>query len=208
MDRNTQYRIEASGITVDVDLGIGHLALFEVQRDGRSSAPFHRAPWADDAEPPAGTEAPLTSPASPATSFARRSRRPTSRPHRRMAGRQTPPGHWSTAAPAGGGITATFVLEKSGDGRARAEGADAARQPSFPLSAPHLRGRHRRAAGRQPRHGQAADRRPHFLFAKALGGNADAPLEGDPQRGRSILAYPARSTDLTISRAPTAGPST
>ena len=56
MDRNTQYRIEASGITVEVDLGVGHLALFEVERDGRSSAPFHRAPWADDAAPPAGTE--------------------------------------------------------------------------------------------------------------------------------------------------------
>ena len=112
MDRNTQYRIEASGITVDVDLGVGHLALFEVERDGRRSAPFHRAPWADDAEPPAGTEG--------APHLARISGDFFCAPFSTSDVEAAPSHGWPANAawtlvdsrPAnGGGMTATFVLE-------------------------------------------------------------------------------------------------
>ena len=172
----------------------------EVERDGRRTAPFHRAPWADDAAPPAGTE--------DAPHLARISGDFFCAPFvdvRRRGGA----GAWlagqrrldasSTAVPStGGGITATLRAGEAGHGRARAEGADAARRPSLPLSAPHLRRRRGRGAGRQPRHGQAADRRPHVLFAEALGGDADdAAGARSRNAGARSSPIPARSTDLT-----------
>lgn len=45
--------LEARGIRVALDLGLGQLAVFEVFRDGRTIAPFARVPWADGSDDPA-----------------------------------------------------------------------------------------------------------------------------------------------------------
>jgi hypothetical protein len=197
MDRNTQYRIEASGITVDVDLGVGHLALFEVERDGRRSAPFHRAPWADDAEPPAGTEG--------APHLARISGdffcAPFSTPDVEAAPSHGWPANaaWTLvdSRPAnGGGITATFVLEKS------VMGARVLKELTLRDGHPFLYQRHifEGGAGALPVANHAMVRLPTgariSYSPKRWAETPEAALEPDPQRGRSILAYPARSADL------------
>src|ERR1700752_4483731 len=113
MDKSVRHRIEASGIAVEVDLGIGHLALIEVERNGRKSAPFHRAPWADDAQPPEGTE--------DAPHLARISGDFFCAPFCTPDVEPAPPHGWPANAAwapvdsipvAGGGVAATFVLEK------------------------------------------------------------------------------------------------
>src|SRR5439155_19668108 len=42
------YTLAAAGISVSLDLSIGHLRALEVTRAGRTQAPLHLAPWADD----------------------------------------------------------------------------------------------------------------------------------------------------------------
>src|SRR3954469_12803559 len=106
------YRLEASGIAVELDLGIGHLALIEIERDGRKTAPFHRAPWADDPVPPPGTE--------DAPHLARISGDFFCAPFGSADVEPAPAHGWPANAawslvdsrPADGGTTATFVLEK------------------------------------------------------------------------------------------------
>ena len=142
MAGSERYRLEASGITVEVDLGIGHLALIEIERDGRKTAPFHRAPWADDAAPPAGTEdAPHLARISGdffCAPFRLVRRRAGALAwlagQRRMEPRRQP-------ARRGRRHHRDLRAGEAGHGRARAEGTDAARRPSLPLPAPHFRGR-------------------------------------------------------------------
>lgn len=38
----------AAGISVSVDLTVGHIAALEIEREGRRLAPLHRAPWVDE----------------------------------------------------------------------------------------------------------------------------------------------------------------
>ena len=45
--------LEARGIRVVLDLGLGQLAAFEVYRNGRTISPFARVPWADSPDDPA-----------------------------------------------------------------------------------------------------------------------------------------------------------
>lgn len=40
-----EHRIEADGVRLTLDLLNGHIADFEVRRDGRALKPLHRAPW-------------------------------------------------------------------------------------------------------------------------------------------------------------------
>ena len=210
MAGSERYRLEASGITVEVDLGIGHLALIEIERDGRKTAPFHRAPWADDAVPPAGTE--------DAPHLARISGDFFCAPFGAADVEPSPAHGWPANAawsldrqPACGRRRhdSNLRVGKAGHGRARVERADAARRPSLPLSAPHFRGRRRRSVCRQPRHGPAAARRAHLLFAKTLGGDA-RDAAGRRSGARALdprLSRRARPTSPAI-RAATAALST
>jgi hypothetical protein len=43
-----ELKIEADGISVAVDLAIGHLCAMKVESDGRRLTPLHRAPWIDE----------------------------------------------------------------------------------------------------------------------------------------------------------------
>ena len=42
------HTVSAEGISVKVDLDIGHLRSVEIVRDGRKLTPFYTAPWVDD----------------------------------------------------------------------------------------------------------------------------------------------------------------
>ena len=43
-------RIEAEGVRLSLDLAVGHIRRFEIERDGVRIAPLHVAPWVDDPE--------------------------------------------------------------------------------------------------------------------------------------------------------------
>ena len=209
MAGSERYRLEASGITVEVDLGIGHLALIEIERDGRKTAPFHRAPWADDAVPPAGTE--------DAPHLARISGDFFCAPFGAADVEPSPSHGWPANAAwslvdsrpvAGGGTTATFALEKP------VMGARVLKELTLRDGHPFLYQRHifeggaGAVSGRQPRHGPAAARRAHCLFAKALGGDAN-DAAGRRSGARAIRSSPipaARPTSPAI-RAAMAAPS-
>ena len=42
------HTVSAEGISVTVDLDIGHLRSVEIVRDGKKQTPFYTAPWVDD----------------------------------------------------------------------------------------------------------------------------------------------------------------
>ena len=99
MDRNALYRLEAIGITVDVDVELGNLAKFEVERDGRRSAPFHRAPWSDDEQPPEGVEGAPHLARISGDFFCAPFAAADVEPAPRMAGRRMRRGAWSRPVP-------------------------------------------------------------------------------------------------------------
>ena len=198
MAGSERYRLETSGITVEVDLGIGHLALIEIERDGRKTAPFHRAPWADDAVPPAGTE--------DAPHLARISGDFFCAPFGTSDVEPSPSHGWPANAAwslvdvrplAGGGTTATFALEKA------VMGARVLKELTLRDGHPFLYQRHifEGGAGAVSVANHAMVRLPHgarmAYSPKRWAETPTTPLEGDPTRGNSILAYPGRSTDLT-----------
>ena len=197
MDRNALYRLEATGITVEVDVELGNLSKFEVERDGRRSAPFHRAPWSDDARPPEGTEG--------APHLVRISGDFFCAPFAAADVEPAPSHGWTANAPwrlvgtrvvEGGGTTATFVLDRP------VMGARVLKELTLRDDHPFLYQRHifEGGAGALP----VAN---HAMVSLPQGGQlsfspkrwAETPttaLETDPARGRSVLRYPARSADL------------
>src|SRR5688572_12054495 len=42
------HTVEAQGVRLTLDLDIGHVRAFEIERDGRTLTPFHTAPWVDN----------------------------------------------------------------------------------------------------------------------------------------------------------------
>ena len=52
------HTIEAAGVRLTLDLEVGHVRAFEVERNGRKIAPLHTAPWVDDPAVAADPEIP------------------------------------------------------------------------------------------------------------------------------------------------------
>jgi hypothetical protein len=196
-------RIAADGIEVALDLGIGHVARLVIDRNGRAIAPFHRAPWADDAVAPEGTR--------DAPHLARISGDFFCAPFAAADVEPAPAHGWPANATwipvderavPGGGTVARFELDRP------VMGARLFKDLTVRDGHPFLYQRHvfRGGSGRIP----VAN---HAMVSLPRGGRlafspkrwAETPptaLETDPARGRSVLAYPARSADLT--RFPTA----
>jgi hypothetical protein len=59
MPGHQYHTLEAAGIRVTLDLRVGHVRDLTIERDGRSVAPLHTAPWVDD---PATTDDETISP--------------------------------------------------------------------------------------------------------------------------------------------------
>ena len=201
------HRIAAAGIALTLDLGSGMIRDFEVNIGGHRAAPLHRAPWLD--EPAVTTDISLP-------------------PHlRALSGdffcapfgasdtEPAPPHGWPANAPwqlvavephLAGGATHRFSLTR------RVCGAQVLKELTVRDGHPFVYCRHvfLGGGGAVPVASHAMIALPHggtlSVSAKQFAETPDAPLEPDPARGRSILAYPARFTDL--SQAPLAGAGT
>lgn len=196
MGSNALHRIEAIGITVDVDLELGNLAKFEVERDGRRAAPFHRAPWSDDEQPPEGVEG--------APHLARISGDFFCAPFAAADVEPAPAHGWTANAPwtllearavEGGGTTATFVLDR------KVMGARVLKELTLRDDHPFLYQRHifEGGAGALPVANHAMVSLPNggqlSFSPKRWAETPTTALENDPARGRSVLRYPARTED-------------
>jgi hypothetical protein len=169
-----------------------------VTRDGRTVSPLHRAPWADEPGPIEGTaEAPH---------LARLSGDFLCAPFAAADVEPAPAHGWPANAPwraigaradGQGGFTASFVLVRP------VMGARVSKHLTVRDGHPFLYQRHVFEGG-----AGAIPVAHHVMIALPSGGRLAmsrkgvaetpaTPLETDPARGRSALAYPARTTDLT-----------
>lgn len=185
------HEISARGIRVVLDLSVGHIARFEVTREGRTVAPLHTAPWVDAAGEVFPDE--------------------TLPNVRRLSGDflcapfglndvEAAPGHgWPAnspwrlvqSGPTAAGARAVFELER------RVFGARVTKHLSVNHDEPFLYQAHRFEGGEG-----AVSAAHHVMTRMQAGGRiavsdklfSETPpdaLEPDPARGRSILAYPA-----------------
>jgi hypothetical protein len=190
------YALKAQGIFIEVDLDVGHLSRFEVERNGRVAAPYHRVPWADESGPVPGTEG--------SPHLTRLSRDFFCAPFAASDVEPAPAHGWPANAPwelvsatnIDGGATATFVLGH------KLMGARVSKEFTLRDGHPFLYQRHifENGSGDIPVANHAMVRLPnggYLSFSrKRWAETPDVPLESDPAKGRSILAYPASSTDL------------
>jgi hypothetical protein len=189
--------IRAKGISVSIDCGVGHLADLAIETEGRTLRPLHRAPWLD--EPPESLPPGLPD------GVTRLSGDFLCAPFS-AADVETAPLHGWTAN------SAWDLVEE--------EAIDAGRRARFRLKRPvmdatvekilTLRDGHPflyqehafiGGAGAIPvaHHAMTVMREGGILSfsPKRLAATPETALEPDPARGRSLLAYPARTPDLT-----------
>jgi hypothetical protein len=192
------HELTAEGISLTIDLSHGHLRHLKVTWDGKTSAPLHLAPWADD---PDAAHEPDTAPnvmalggdflcapfggndVEPAPTHGW----PANSPWSLVAETRLPEG----------GVTASFRLER------KVFGAGLTKEVTLRDGHPFVYQRHLFQGGegritaahhvntRLPAGGRLS------FSAKAYVDIPDTPLETDPARGRFLLAYPARTSDLS-----------
>lgn len=194
--------LSARGVHVEFDLDLGQLVRLEWDRDGRIVAPFHRASWADDARPDVDK--------ADAPHLARLSGDFFCAPFGTSDVELSPMHGWTANSSwslqqivsAAEATTATFLLER------RVMGARVVKELTVRDDHPFLYQRHvfEGGAGALPVASHAMVSVPHggqlSWSPKRWAESPPAPIEVDPARGRSVLAYPARSDDLP--RFPTA----
>jgi hypothetical protein len=191
------HELRAEGIRLVVDLAVGHIRSFEIERDGRRLAPLYTAPWVDDptvandesippnlrflsgdffCAPFGGTDDPSV----PAHGWPANSRWK----------------HENTAKHPKGGAVARFALEK------RPNGARLIKEITLRDGHPFIYTRHifeggsgKISAASHPMTRFASSGRLSFS-PKAYAETPANPLEPDSARGRYALAYPSRFTDL------------
>ena len=191
------HTIRAEGISATLDLAFGQLVGVETRQSGRLVAPLHRAPWADEADAPREAD---TAPNILALGgdflcapFGANDVEPA-------------PSHGWTANSAWrlveevphaeGGVIARFELERS------VFGARVMKELTLRDGQPFLYQRHVFTGGKG-----AITIAHHVNTRFATTGRLDfspkayadipsTPLETDPGRGRYVLSYPARTSDL------------
>ncbi|TKT82422.1 hypothetical protein [Aquamicrobium sp. LC103] len=190
------HEFAAAGISVTVDLSVGHIARLSIEHGGRTLVPLHRAPWADesDADLPEG----------PAPNVARLSGDFFCAPFSRNDVEAAPTHGWSAngawepveSAAVEGGWRARFRLERP------VMGAVLEKTMTLRDGHPFLYQEHRFHGG-----GGEVPVAHHTMVRMEEGGTLafspkkcaltpETALEADPARGRSLLAYPARSERL------------
>lgn len=193
----TIHSIDLDPIALKLDASVGHIADLKIRDGGRILSPLHRAPWVDDP----GTEFP----AGTAPNVKRLSGDFFCAPFGRNDIEHAPSHGW----PANSGwdhletisqkdrITTVFRLKRP------VMGATVEKRISLTAGHPFVYQEHRLAGG-----AGAVSVANHVMIHMEEGGDlafspkqsARTPteaLEPDASRGRSILAYPAHSTDLT-----------
>ena len=189
--------LKARGISVSVDLSVGHIADLAVEQDGRLLRPLHKAPWIGDSDDrfPEGT----------APNVRRLSGDFLCAPFGRSDVEPAPPHGWPANSAwdlveqvaFAGGATALFRLRRP------LMGATVTKRLTLRDGHPFLYQEHvfeggegRISVAHHPMTAMAEGGRL-FFSPKRFAATPDTPLESDPARGRSILRYPARSDDLT-----------
>jgi hypothetical protein len=191
------HTVFAEGISVKVDLDIGHLRSVEIVRDGKKLTPFYTAPWVDDPSI-ANDESIFPNLRGLSGDF-------FCAPFGRSDVEEAPPHGWpansrwelvaTSKHPAGGSI-AHFTLQK------KVMGARLTKEIVLRDGHPFVYQRHIFEGGERAvtvaSHAMtkfATKGRLSFSL-KAYGAAPADPQESDPTRGRSALAYPSRFTDL------------
>jgi hypothetical protein len=191
-----ELKVEAKGISVTVDLAVGHLSAMTVEGEGRRLAPLHRAPWIDE-------PAELLPEGLPAGS-ARLSGDFLCAPFSVSDVEAAPLHGWSANSPWGvaesaaidGGWRARLRL------RRRIMGAEVDKILVVRDGHPFLYQEHVLTGG-----SGALPVAHHAMTVMTAGGRlsfspkrmaatSSDPLEPDPARGRYLLAYPAHTSDL------------
>ena len=193
----TLHSIDLDPVTLTLDAGVGHIAALTIRDGVRTLSPLHRAPWVDDpeAEFPAGT----------APNVKRLSGDFFCAPFGRNDIEDAPSHGWPAnsawdhlgTVSADGRITITFRLIR------KVMGATVEKRLTLVGGHPFVYQEDSFSGG-----AGAVSAAHHVMVSMAGGGDlAFSPkqgaltppeaLEPDPARGRSILAYPAHSSDLT-----------
>lgn len=189
--------LKARGISVSIDLSVGHIADLTVEQDGRLLRPLHKAPWIGDPE--------QNFPEETAPNVRRLSGDFLCAPFGRSDVEDAPPHGWPANSawdviehtPLPGGTTALFRLRRP------VMSATVTKRLTIRDGHPFLYQEHVFEGGdgriSVAHHAMTAMAEGGRLFfsAKRFAATPDTPLESDPARGRSILRYPARSEDLT-----------
>lgn len=191
----TLLSLAAKGISVAIDLSVGHIADFAVEADGRVLRPLHRAPWINEPDLPQDI----------APGLAKLSGDFLCAPFSRSDIEEAPghgwPGNsaWSVIANAAtpDGWRVELRLDR------KVMGATVEKILTLRNGHPFLYQEHRFIGGQ----GELPAAH-HVMGVMSNGGRlsfspkrfAETPeqsLEPDPSRGRYLLAYPARAEDLT-----------
>jgi hypothetical protein len=194
MDTKT---ISARGISVSVDCAVGHLADLVIETDGRILRPLHRAPWLD--------EPPETLPAGLPEGTARLSGDFLCAPFSASDVEPAPLHGWTansawdvtTSAAIEDGWRAVFRLRRT------VMGATVDKILTLRDGHPFLYQEHvfTGGSGAVPvAHHAMTGMRDGGRLAfspKTLAATPETALEPDPARGRFLLAYPARTDDLS-----------
>lgn len=195
--------IEAKGISVTVDLTVGHLAEIVVDIGGRRLKPLHRAPWID--------ELPEALPQDLPAGTARLSGDFLCAPFSRSDVEAAPLHGWPANSPwdvvdSGATIDGWLAVLRL---RRLVMGATVDKILTLRDGHPFLYQEHVFSGGSGAisvaHHPMTVmkDAGRLAFSPKRFAATPDDPLEPDPARGRFLFAYPSRSTDLT--RFPAAG---
>lgn len=189
--------IKAKGISVSVDLTVGHLADMTINAGGRHLRPLHRAPWIDEPD--------ALLPENLPEGVVRLSGDFLCAPFSRADVEEAPLHGWPAnsgwdkieSAALADGWRARFRL------RRKVMGAEVEKILTLRDGHPFLYQEHVFSGGSGAisvaHHAMTVMQEGGRLAfsPKRLAATPDDPLEPDPARGRFLLAYPARSTDLT-----------
>ncbi len=191
------FTIAANGITATLDLDVGIVASFTVERGGRIVAPLHRAPWVDEPDQMAEVTGAAPHLGRLAGDF-------FCAPFGKADVEEAPTHGWpanSAWLPVGSeslgdGVRATFRLVRP------VMGATLYKELTVRDGHPFLYQRHvfEGGAGSVSVAHHPMVRLPHggrlSYSPKRWAETPDTPLEPDPARGQAALAYPAHTTDL------------
>ena len=188
--------IKAKGISVSVDLAVGHLADMAIDRDGRRLKPLHRAPWVGDISETLPRDLP--------EGTVHLSGDFLCAPFSRSDVEEAPLHGWPAnsawdavdSQATADGWRAVFRL------RRKVMGASVDKILTLRDDHPFLYQEHVFSGGSgaiSVAHHPMTSMKDGGMLAfspKRLAETPADPLEPDPARGRFLLAYPARSTDL------------
>ena len=188
---------EAVGISVTLDLRVGHIRELVITRDGRRLAPFHTAPWVDDPS--------ITGDETIPSSLRFLSGDFFCAPFSTSDVEKAPPHDWTAnsswrhteTVEEPDGVTALYQLERP------VMGAKVGKRFTLRNHHPFLYETHVFSGG----DGAVPDAN-HAMIRLPAGGRIafsakdaietpSTPIEADPATGRSQLAYPARTEDPT-----------